>query len=120
MTWTVIEKGMSLSNLKQNFDKDIYIKLHSKKNIFAVILFFLFSPNLWAVEITNSSNFAGLINITVALEDLNKQANVRCIVYNMEGKPIAQGLQWINGVGTIMIMGPSNVREIKTKCSEQK
>ena len=95
------------------------MKLHSKKNIFAVILFFLFSSNLWAVEITNSSNFAGLINITVALEDLNKQANVRCIVYNMEGKPIAQGSQWINGVGTVMIMGPSNVHEIKTKCSEQ-
>ena len=96
------------------------MKLQSKKNIFVVLLFFLFPLNLQAVEITNLSNMFGMIDITVALDDLNKQATVRCIVYNKEGKPVAQQSQRIHGVGTMKIIGPTNLEDIKAKCSEQK
>jgi len=74
---------------------------------------------LQAVEITNFSAFGGMVNITVALDDLDKQSNVRCIVYNEKGKPVAQQTGYIMGVGTMHISVPIS-RNTTAKCHEKK
>lgn len=86
------------------------------------LLCLLFLPqltNLQALEITNFSAFGGMVNITVALDDLDKQAMVRCIVYNEKGKPVAQQTGYIMGVGTIYISAPTS-SNTTAKCDEKK
>ena len=54
--------------------------------------------------------------VTVALNDMERTAYVSCIIYS-DGKPIAKGSKYINGVGTVMIMNdPDIIRGLTAKC----
>ena len=81
---------------------------------------FMFTSISNALEINNyTTSFTGIFhNVTVAFEDLDKMAKVRCLI-KKDGKPIAKQDQMIDGVGTIQIMISGGAKGNTTaSCSE--
>jgi len=74
-----------------------------------------------ALEITNYTSLYGHEHdVTVAFDDLNKRAKVRCLI-KMNGKPIAKRTQMIDGVGTIQIRIPGGANgKTSASCSESR
>ena len=62
------------------------------------------ASNALALEITNYSTQAGgtLHNVTVAFDDLDNSAEVRCVIKKL-GKPVGMKDKVLNGVGTMVI-----------------
>ena len=92
--------------------------------IFLIIIFtFLFQSKSYAFDI--SSYVIGEIcyekpmgkchEVTVAFDDLNRSAKVRCVI-KKDGKPVAMKDSYIRGVGTIVIATP-NIRGTTASCS---
>ena len=91
-------------------------------------LLILFLPLLmWAstsnaLEITNYTVSAtGFFHdVTVAFDDLNKRAKVRCLI-KKNGKPVAKKTQMIDGVGTIQItISGGAAGKTSASCSESR
>ena len=73
-----------------------------------------------ALEINHyTTSISGIFHdVTVALDDLDKTARVRCVI-KKEGKPVGIETQDINGVGTIQIVISGGVTENTTaSCKE--
>ena len=88
------------------------------------VLFFL-ALLMWAsisnaLEITHYTVSATGIfhDVTVALENINRRAKVRCLI-ELNGKPVAKKDQIIDGVGTINIQISGGVKgKTIASCSE--
>ena len=75
-----------------------------------------------ALEITNYTvGIAGVYHdVTVAFDDLNKRAKVRCLI-KKNGKPVAKKTQMIDGVGTIQItISGGAAGKTSASCSESR
>ena len=73
-----------------------------------------------ALEINNyTASISGIFHdVTVAFDDMNKVAKVRCLI-KLNGKPVGKKDKMIDGVGTIQIMISGGVTDNTTaSCSE--
>ena len=92
------------------------------KGFFSTLLLLMFlTKSAFALEITNyTTSISGIFhNVTVAFDDLDKSAWVRCII-KMNDKPVGMETQFINGVETIEIMISGGALKTKVYCSEKK
>ena len=88
-----------------------------KNILYTIILSFLFSSSVSALEVTNySSQRQGFRHsVTVALDNLDDRALVRCVI-KMNNKPVGMSDEYINGVGTIIILIASRPTETSASC----
>ena len=66
---------------------------------------FVWTSTSDALEINNyTASYSGIFHdVTVAFDDMNKRAKVRCLI-KLNGKPVGKKDAMIDGVGTIQIM----------------
>ena len=75
------------------------------RKVIALLSFFICATMSNALEINHyTASISGIFHdVTVAFDDLNKGAMVRCLI-EKDGKPVGKKDQFIDGVGTIQIM----------------
>ena len=90
-----------------------------RKHIF-LLPFLIWATTGNTLEINHYTiSFTGIFHdVTVAFDDLNKGAMVRCLI-EKDGKPVGKKDQFIEGVGTIQIMISGGVMgDTRASCAQ--
>lgn len=87
-----------------------------KKILYVILLFFVFKLNA-KLEVTEwTSNLINVHSVSVAFDNLDSQGKVTCVFKNKDKKPINKITGWIDGVGVLEKLLPSEMSPKYVSC----